>query len=124
MEAFVPEKRKFERFPGKEGEMAGILSSDKTRYTELLNIRDMSKGGLSLECSHPLGQEASAGFLDILGLAYPHTLIRTVPFRVVYNRKIEPKYPAAGTDRCGLEFYGLSPSQSSELDLFVQNHAA
>ena len=117
------DKRKFERFPGKEGAMVGILSSDRTRYVRLVNILDLSKGGLAFECTETPNHGCGTGFLDILGITVSPVRIDSVPFRIVYRREVKPHSAGAGgMKRFGMEFGNLSENQASELDFFIKDY--
>jgi len=119
------ERRKFGRFPVKEWVVAAFTPfEDESHYTLLGRIVDIGKGGLAFEYSRGSKQETSHGLLDIFALIQPYARLETVPFRIVYDRQMEPKNGHVDAkNRCGVEFSKLSDVQISQLNRLIDNFA-
>lgn len=83
------ERRKFVRFPLKEGAMVALTSvDDESYYVKLGRIMDISRGGLAFKYEGDIDRETKLGILDIFGLVRPYFRLEAVPFRVVYDRGV------------------------------------
>ena len=121
------ERRKFERFPLKEGAQVAFTPVDEeSHYSVFCQILDLSLGGLAFENEGGIDAESKSRFLDIFGLVEPHALLKGVPFRDVYDREAashKGKTDNGKIHHHGIEFGELSGSQISQLNSLIENYA-
>jgi len=93
-------------------------------------VRDISRGGLSLEYVTIYGSDANVigaveGTVDVL-LTTENGHLSQVPCELVYSAEVErAPTPLAGripVRRCGLRFGKLSKTQQQRLDAFLSRH--
>lgn len=75
------EKRKFERFPVKEGTVLAFTSTDDRYYTKIAKIADISKGGAAFLHDADEIHWSHAPHLEILGLAGSYLCIKQIPYK-------------------------------------------
>ena len=123
-ETTTMERRRSERYPGKEGAMASFISDDGDHYF-LCKIADISRGGIALEYTSLGEQESVPQFLEIFGILRPPVWIRGLPCKVAYNREVGLD-PSGNLKlrRCGVELGELSDKHISQLVTFMKCYAA
>ncbi|MBW1744757.1 MAG: PilZ domain-containing protein [Deltaproteobacteria bacterium] len=116
----IAERRKHRRFQARDGAFA-VLMPDFHQWGQLI---DISTSGLAFRYA-TTSEQASNGSskLGIL-LASAGFCLRKVPFKAISDFEIahEDDYLLSAMRRCSVEFAGLTLSQVSQLEYFIQNH--
>ena len=116
----TPERRKHRRFQPQEGAFAVLIP----HFNQWGEVIDISKSGLAFCCAtaeeQPLDESLKLGIL----LASAGFYLRKVPFKTIADFEIAHQGPYVhnAVRRCSVEFAGLTHTQASQLEYFIQNH--
>jgi hypothetical protein len=114
------EKRKFERFPAKDGAMLAFASADDRYYTKIVKIADISRGGAAFESDFDESHWSHGPCLEIFGIAGTYLCIKKIPYKVVHIQDLVTGDPGSRRPKsCGLKFGKLLAEQKSQLDRFI-----
>ena len=111
------ERREFKRLLPRDVTFAVF----RPHFSNLGKVKDISIGGLSLE--YVLNKTKNTGFSEIdIFLTDDFFYLRRIPSKIIYDREIDEESRSVITMRCGLQFDDLTPTQTSQLEYFLQNY--
>ena len=113
------ERRQMKRFKVAEGAFAALMNHG----SQLGQIKDISKLGLSFRCIDSQEEQAEARELKIIlgsgGLCVDNVPVKKVSDFVI---KSEFSFSSIKMRQIGLQFGKLTPEQQLRLSNFIQNH--
>jgi hypothetical protein len=122
----VTSQRGCERYLAKH-EAYAIIKQDQ--YSEMAQILDISKSGISFLCLNEGGWENESFAIDILDHGLPDTTtlnneLKNIPLLPIAYSKNQLKSPAPSQlmKRCGVSFGKLSSLQKARLNEYIMNY--